>query len=834
MDIPLLDRRDNEPFLTNHFGDKYLYSCNHNTLNQLGATQVHRQRMANHCAKENTLFIVIGTDSGTLLSFLAAEDIASGTQFILLEPATVHAAIDAESAGLSLPSCLHFGREDQLAELSKSAGINRYFWAGEVVIVKSLAAEYGFLTEYHDLFLTVQNACKQQQWLITMKLQGQPFVHAQLHNLADNVIPSAFLRNTYAGKTAILLAGGPSLDEILPWVIEHRNSLIVLAVSRICRRLLEVGLTPDLLFSIDPHQVSFEVSVEMLHFWQDAIFIHAYHVSPLLLGQWRGKSIYLGHRFPWNSPLNQPSLPTSGPTVSNVALTVAMEMGFSRILLAGLDLCHSKAGFTHAAGSNERLAGPQLAAASLQVPTNGGWMAETTSDFYSAIDTIRVQAQQAKEKNIAIINPAAGAACIDGVAYIPLDAIELPEETLHETHGPAQMLPLPTWSLQDRVRDLQAVIKELVRAKGQLIKIQKLTQEALRCNEGLFGRKGRKQDFSYKLKMDKIEATLNATYADLSTLVKQYAAYDLLQMTKLGADDQEWTDEEIEKSAEIYYTNYKKAAGKLIRQIEQAKKRIQSRLEETGPHPDCARLFAAWKADSLPGRMSLFLDTHPLSDEERQQWRLEIDALNEQYAAQFTSLPQSSHMQRSRSLASLQGLQAKLQLYFQRKDKASLAHLNNALKNHEDPAAAQYLHLCSGLLAELEGDLDQASQSYQMLFDEQDEIFLEIALQRIAALSLARNDYDNSVAALEMLARISPAYLVQYGDLHRLLGQSQKAVTAYLDYLEKAPKDITVMLKTAGYFSELNIPAGAREMYEHVLMHDPQNLTARRGLTALH
>lgn len=834
MDIPLLNKRDNEPFLTNQFGDQYLYSLNHNTLNQLGAARVHRKRMESHCAKENTLFIVIGTDSGTLLSFLAAEDIAAGTQFILLEPASAYTAIHTELAELTLPPHLHFSQDDQFNELAKRVGINRYFWAGEVVLVKSIAAEYGFLTEYHDLFLTIQNACKQQQWLISMKLQGQPFVHAQLRNLADNVIPSSFLKNTCQGRTAILLAGGPSLDEILPWVAAHRSSLVVLAVSRISRRLLEVGLKPDLLFSIDPHQVSFEVSVEMLHFWQDALFIHAYHVSPLLLGQWRGKSVYLGHRFPWNSPLNQPSLPTSGPTVSNVALTVAMEMGFSRILLAGLDLCHSKAGFTHAAGSNERLAGPQLATASLQVPTNGGWMAETTSDFYSAIDIIRLQALQAKEKNIAIINPAAGAACIEGVEYIPLEAISLEKAPPRNEQKLATTLQIPTLSAKERASDLQAAIKELARAKGQLIKIQKLAQEALRCNEGLFGRKGKRQDFGYKLKMDKIEATLNHTHTDLSTLVKQYAAYDLLQMTKLGTDDQEWTDEEIEKSAETYYTNYKKAAAKLIRQIDQTKKQLQFRLEETSASPDLPHLFSTWMTDRLPGRLFHFLDAHPLNDEERQQWQAEIKALDEQYTAQFTSQTQSAHMQRSRDLASLQGLQGKLQLYFQKKDGKTLAQIKSALETHSDPEATRFLHLCCGLIAELEGDLDQASQSYQQLFDEQDEIFLEIALQRVAALSLARNDNDNSVAALEMLSRISPAYLVQYGDLRRLLGHSQQALTAYLDYLEKAPKDIPVMLKAAGYFSELNIPEGAREMYQHVLNHDPQNPTAQKGLARLH
>jgi len=345
-----------ECILTNTFGDKYLYSLNHNTLNQTGAVQQHRIRFEHLAAKENTLYIVIGSDSGTIIPYLNSLTIPPSTKFLILEPDRIFSLISPIIPECTASDSICFSSAGDFNTTADKAKINRYIYAGEVKIIKSLAAEYDFIGEYHDLFFSIQTLCNQQEYQVRHRLTGKPFKLAQLRNIAENHTPSPCLRNTFQGKTAVLLAGGPSLDEILPWVIKNKNSLLILAVSRISRRLLEVGLTPDIIFSIDPHQVSFDVSKEMLHFWKDSLFIHSYHVSPLLLGQWQGNNIYLGNRFPWESKMNQESLPMAGPTVSNTALSVAVEMGVSQIILAGVDLCHNREGYTHASGSNEHLA----------------------------------------------------------------------------------------------------------------------------------------------------------------------------------------------------------------------------------------------------------------------------------------------------------------------------------------------------------------------------------------------------------------------------------------------------------------------------------------------
>ncbi len=824
--------QEHEVFLTNTFGDRFLFSVNHNTLNQLGATHLHRERFSEHLKKTNTLFIVIGTDSGTLLAFLAGRDFGQGSRFLLIEPGPLFKVVQQEYTSTDIPENLFFGPAEEFDRLAEEVAMDRYFYAGEVMVVKSLAAEYGFRGEYHDLTFDLQNRCHQREWLITLEIKSQPFVHAQLENLADNTLPSTGLAGTFRGRTALLLAGGPSLDSILPWAIDHRDELVVLTVSRICRRLLEVGLAPDFIFSIDPHQVSFEVSVEMLRFWPQAIFVHSYHVSPLLLGQWRGRSLYLGARFPWESDLNRPSLPMAGPTVSNTALSVATEMGFSRVLLAGMDLCRSREGFTHAAGSNERQAGPQLAATCTQVATYGGWMAETTSDFLAATSILAVQAKQATERGTTFLNLAESAARVEGVEYVPITAITLEKQVARPSEVMDKLAPALT--REERVADLRLVLAELVRAKGQLLQIRKLTSEALECNKGLFGRDGKRADFKHKLRMDKIERKLNTKHADLANFVKRYAAHELLQMTILGKSDADWTDTEIEQSAETYYSNYRKNASALLKRIDQAKERIQLRLkEEEAGAEQLPSLMTQWLKDEQPGRVFVWMDRHQIPEERLAGLHPAFAHLQKQYEQQFGAHQDSLHLKRSKLYASLQGLVGKMLLFFNRADLTYLANLAQALKDHADPEARKHFLLCSGLVAELENDPDQALAWYQQLFDQQDEVFLEHALQRIASLSLARHDDDNSLLALELLARLSPAYAIQYGDLLRLTGRSQQALNVYLDYLENAPGDVSMMLKTGTYFKELHLLDGAREMYRHVLRLHPDHETALQLLQEL-
>lgn len=807
-------------FLVNNFGDKYLYEVNHNSLNKIGANNSHKQRFKTLLSRENALIIIVGTDSGTLISYLNNTDIPSGSRVILLELDALYDIIKKETPPDPENKQIIYTKYEKLDEIYKSIQIQHYIYIGNIQLAQSLGAEDAFIPEYQELFYTLQTDLQQLSWNIEASLGSEPFLIKQLENLGENLIPSFHLRNSFTGKTAVLLAGGPSLDEILPWVKEQGKNVVTMAVSRVCRRLLEVDFKPDIIFSIDPHQVSFDVSKEMLSFWQDSLFIHMYHVTPLLLGQWQGKNVFLGSRVPWKSDLNKESLPHPGPTVSNVALSTAIEMGFSQIILAGVDLCHSKTGLTHASGSNEVKAGPQLSKVCTQIETNGGWLAETTSDFAAAIDILDDQAKGANKKNVTLINPSPGSARIKHIEYIPLNEIKLkpldeaPEKTLHSI--------LPEISTDTKKTYYKKAIKDLAKTQGQLLHIKKLTTEAIRCNDGLFGRNGIQQNFKYKKRMDKIENSLNKKYTVFSRLVKSFGIREFLKLTRIDKEA-EWEDSEIEKTAKNYYEAYSNSASILIKLIRSSKKRLESRLDELSDSPNIEKLIEQWQKDRQPGRALIWLKKNNLTlSQLPQKQRNAFQKLLDNFQ-QVLDNTDTDHMKRSRQFAELTGVRGKAQAFFRQKNIEALQQLIRSLELHPDKKAERYLFLAKGYLFELEEKYDHATDEYQKLFSDMEDPLMEDCLRRIASISISRNDRHNGLLALESLSHMSPAYLPQYADMLRLTGAHQDAINTYLDYLEKVPNDLTTMIRVGQFYKELNIPEGAKVMFEHVLEKDPTN-----------
>ncbi len=822
-----LDAIRTETFLTNSFGDEYLYSVNHNSLNILGATELHRNRFDNLCEAEDSLFIVIGTDSGTLISYLEKKTISTGTIFILIEPQHIFDTISRQKTLDKQNERVRFIPLADLNHTLTTIELNSYIFIDNLHLVKSHAAEYAFITEYHDIFFNVKTALLEKRWAIYTSLGQEPFIKTQLFNIGENLISSTRLKDIFQGRSAIILAGGPSLDEILPWVLDNRNNLVVIAVSRICRRLLDVGLEPDFIFSIDPHQVSFDVSKEMLLFWKKSLFIHNYHVVPQLIGNWCGKSIYLGPRFPWDCNLNEESLPVAGPTVSNVALAIAVEMGFEQILLAGVDLCFSKNGYTHALGSNEHTAGPQLSSSGSEVVTNGGWMAETTSDLATAIKILSSQVKFATDRGVSIINPAKGAAVVEGVSHEPLEHITLTPAptTVQETLSTLTSI----YTQERRERYYLEALETLTTAYGNFIKIRKLTVEALHCNERLFGKKGKKRDFKFKKRMDKIERKLNTSYPVYIKFIKTFGIRKFLKFSRIDKE-QEWEDSQIERSATLYYQAYRDSIDSIITLLLQSKQRLQIRIEEEKPFPDFTKLFQQWRQDDHQGRLKVWLvrnkktiDNLPIQHQD--EARLLLDEFNT-----IIHTTETPHMQRSREYASLVGVSGKIQMYFHKKDINALERIQTILNEHNAEEAFQHYLLCSGYLSELKNHMEEALEFYNKLFEMMGGPLIEEGLKRVASISLVLQDTKNALLALQTLASISPAYLPQYGDLLRITGNNQEALNVFLNYIEQVPNDISAMLKLGLYYRDLGIEEGATAMFEHALTLNPDNETAQKLL----
>lgn len=170
---------------------------------------------------------------------------------------------------------------------------------------------------------------------------------ANLHRL-PTLQPVDLMYNAFAGqnKTAVLCGGGPSLAKGIPFLKEHRDEVVIFAIGRSVRPLIEAGIQPDFVVfmdfigpSIQLHGVDVEqlrhthmitgISAEPMVFdvpfatqWVAAL--HANEQFTFLMD-----ALYNHHLCRFNT----------GGSVSIFNFTIAYNLGFSHYVLMGQDLC---------------------------------------------------------------------------------------------------------------------------------------------------------------------------------------------------------------------------------------------------------------------------------------------------------------------------------------------------------------------------------------------------------------------------------------------------------------------------------------------------------------
>ncbi|MCF6211285.1 MAG: DUF115 domain-containing protein [Gammaproteobacteria bacterium] len=812
-------------FLTNRFGETYLHAVNRDAFNKIGSQAVFQQQLPDNLWAEDRLHIIIGTDSGLLIRHIQAHGVPPGSRFLFIELTEIIELVKQRIGDLPAEPRITLTTPEFWQQTAQDADIDTYVYLDQVQLLKSVGATDAYLPTYRDLHTSVEGDLKGWIWALRSQLASSSFIQCQLDNLAENRLPATCLKGAFSGHTAVLLAGGPSLDDILPWVRQYRADLLVVAVSRIARRLLEDGIQPDIVCTIDPTRLSFDVSREMLNFDpQRVLLVNAYHTYPPLLSQWRGNSLFLGPTFPWSAKTQDDNLPVIGPTVSNTAIALLMEMGVAQIIFAGLDLCTRPDGSRYAAGSNESQVGHSLGLVGLRVPTNAGGMSDTSEDFMQSIHDIGRQAVSAREQGIRLINPSPHAARIAGIEYLQLEEIDLPPTPRDICRQITALLPAS--DRQARLGHYRQTEHELRHIENQLRKIRALSQDALHYNDGLFGRNGRLQSFKYKHKMDKVEKHLNRDFPQLSELVKRFGIRQFLRILRTDGE-REWSDEEVEETGRTYYESYRDGADRLLGLIKDALTRLHSRIAEENEPVDLDALADQWRADEAPGRGRVWRHHHQTILTEQEQATL--DQLAAEFDARINE-QNTPHMARCRQQAGLENVASKAALLFRQGDHEGLRNLADALGQLDGHEATELHHLVLGQLAESENRDDDALQAYQQIGAGP---LLEDALSRISSLCLAHDDFDNARLAFDCLSQISPGHLPQYAELMRITGRMDEAAELYARYLEQVPEDLSTMLRLGRLYQENDVIDGARWAFDYVLQRDPDNRAARSLREAL-
>ncbi|MFA5984414.1 MAG: 6-hydroxymethylpterin diphosphokinase MptE-like protein [Methylococcaceae bacterium] len=801
------------PLKGNLFGETFFYNLNRNNFDKISAAALFESKFGSRLFKPNSLYVIVGTDSGLLPKFVQQKGLAKGSRYIFIEPASVLSQLQGFGLLAGLDAAIACISSDDWVEQSRAFKSPDYFYINAVQSFNAICAENDFIHEYAELSWYVAENLSRENWNNNLSLGNETFIANQIANLADNKLPAKLLKSAFVGKTVVLLAGGPSLDEVFPWLKLHRHQVVVFAVSRICRQLVQQGIEPDFIFSVDPSELSFDVSKELLCFSHKPFFIYSYHTVPLLVHQWHGLSFYLGHRLPWKSELNVANLNSTGPTVTNTALSVAREFGFKRIILAGVDLCFTRDGFTHAKGSNEHLAGPRFNLTSLQVETNSGDMAPTSCDFATAIDVLRLQAKYITDNGSQIINPSGHSAKISGIDYIPLSDIVLDEAAVDVC-----ALVNDKMVNIEAGNDVKAVLAELHRVRFKIAKVHDFSQTALTVNANMYSAEGVIANYKDKKKLDKIEKTLKRDYRHFSRLVKKFGIRSFIKVAK-PFDDGDWTAEEAKQLGHIYYEAYRDGANKLLALLDNAIARTNARQAELTSAPNFDDLFTQWRKDRSFTRAKIWRQKFPaigLSESRQAEFEqfenLSINVLENAATRHFAKVKCHTNLALIKQQAAV---------LFKHHKVESLKNLLLGLDQYrQQEETIGYRSLINGYLAELDHDDTAAIAAYSQLF-EGPSTLLEDALLRIANISIEHNNIDNSCMSLQCLSQINPAYLPFYAEVQRLSGELLPAIDSYNAYIAQFPEDLLVQIKLATLFLDNGIYDAASMMLDYTLSKQP-------------
>lgn len=814
------------PFLTSPFGERYLYSVNRSTFQQEKSSDLFHRIYPELLTRRDSLSFILGTDSGLLLNYLKEREMPDGSLFVFIEFQEIITLLQKEGLLDNLPEQIFIFNQAEVWNNLDTFHFTSYILRQNLILHKSSARINGWISEYQILDENFMQMLKQQGAKHSEVASLASFIPAILRNCSENKHHVSLLANIFSGKTAAVLGGGPSLDSMLPWVKENRDKLIIISVARISKQLHAAGITPHFVAAVDPKDSDFDHAREMLYFQDSSIFIHSYHVAPRLLSQWGGLSFFFGRLFPWESKLNHTTSMSTGSTVTNTALGFAAYTGCAAVVFGGVDFCFSQTGISHATGSYESLTGPSLND-TLPVKTNDGHIANSRKDYLKGKVDMEKQAAQLTARGLRIINPHGWSSRMEHVEYlkfseIPLSALEKsPVEKAIATINPAS-------NQQNSLKHYKAAGQELNRIRKQLEEYKKLFHKALRCNEGLFGRKGKQADFSYKVEMDKIEEKLSRDHYKLYSLLKVLNLKNVMRSTRSAAAE-EWSDEEIEQAGREYYEACTASAAELISHIQHASKINQMRIAEEQRKPNFTELVKFWRAENQQGRVRVWKRQHPEEYEKLEKTsRILLDEIDREFEAIFTE-QETSYLKRNRKASSLEGVAATSLQYFLTKDEAALQRLRQGLAVHPDQKRAEKLSLFTkGLLLELNGRAEEASVNYQQLLGEEKAFLTEESLKRLFSIFLEQGNLQSAVTAAECLTQISVSYAPRLAEIYEIAGELPAALDIYTQYLEHVGSHVPTMQKMAKLYLKSNLPEGAVMMSKFILEQEPENSTARR------
>ncbi len=804
-------------FAISRFNEYYLPSINRHTFEGIDSKTLYNRRFRQSFSQQDKLHIVVGMDSGLLANYVLEQDLPLGAKFLFVELDEVMPLLVIDIPA-DKQSAISIVNEASFIELMEHDEFKIYLIKDEYEIHQSLGVASQHLDAYIALFNRIETKIQDDYFTHRIGFTQKIFFQTQLKNIADNQVPAQILRNTFSGKTCLIIAGGPSLDEHINWIKHNNDNLFIIAVSRIAGKLADNGISVDIITCVDPQDFSFDVSRDMFKLSHKTLLVNSYHVSHKVLSQWNGPKAYLGQRYPWSGKHDHDNIITVGPTVTNSSIRLAIEMGFTTLLLSGVDYCYSKSGYSHAKGTVEASIGPSLGCNNKWVETYAGLPAETPIQLIHAMESL---AEEAKTyPDISFINLSINAAKIEGIVHMPTTAIVLSSFT------DKSVIEVINEATPDTEDDLNSAIQECSKAISQLETLRQLTKKALTLAKTL---NEDPQDSCLTLdKINKIEEEINLHYATLSRLIKTYGYYEFSHfLTSRNTDS--WTQSHINEMTLNYYEAFNTICHDILELTKKSYDNLKFRQLELNS-TSLTLLAPIWLKKNQSGRIYIWnkYHKHPtLSESDQVIW----NELTEQFSQDIT-LVSPVYVEALNKASTAENIYTKIMtLYAMRNNQGLSITVENLLPFVDgNPELQRLYHLALALQLSLE---QQHQQALDALLALPEDLYTEMELKHIILLALKLSKLELAESTLVKILAYSDEYMPQYAHILKLRGKIQESVNVYLDYLEKYPSDTQTWIKLGLFMVELGQAEGAHTAFTNALNVDPSNQVAQHYVAEL-
>ena len=810
--------------LQNAFGEAFYSEVNQHLFLKQSSETVYKAHFPDLFDKEEMLYLVVGTDSGLLYNYVKAQKLPTTLKFLFIELNSLNGKLGIKFSEDPTGQQVSIVSADFDFNTLHTA-FETYVVRNKIQLIRSMAvvdAKPG--SPYHRFWDEVEI-----QYIDFLKgnIVGQnaaQFENARLLNAADNILPLKNYKKSLEGATAIVLGGGPTLDDAIEWIKQNQSKLVIFSVARIARRLKKEGIVPDFYVSVDPHDVSFDNSKGIFAFQDQSILLNGYHINPKLLGQWSGLTCYTGNKYGWKNdyPRNLDSL---GPTVTNTAVNVAAYLGCQNIILSGLDFCFAK-GRTHESSSDEAKVASQLSYKdSIKVEANSGEMTPTEPTFASARTILEQQIGFYLQDNpeLRFYSTGWGSAKIENVRYSSLEEIDfLDGLTTKKLDDLKDSLVLTS---EQRIEYVVKTIEELEKQNIRLKKIEVLALEGIEFIPKLYTEHSSEPKQRVLNKVIKLRKKMNRLIGDDGDLLLSYRGENFAETFKPVEDEKALSPDEVSHQLSSFFQGVKSATSQYQTLIKRALERANLRLDELRGDVSISELYARWGELNELGRVGVWLSFHPNLDDLSNDELGLIEKAQKQFQQELDTTETKHFYNLKRNTQDINKLLARAERAMGLANKTELeALLQHAEQLEKKEDAQDFGFLIKGMLAELSLDNVEATTFYK---DISVPVLKHVALKRLLDISMQEQRHNDSLVLLENLCLFSLDYMVPYADLLALIGQLKLSVDVLKIYLEKHPAKVNVQIKLAQRLIDLGQVTEAIQTLERVLVMDKDNQTAQ-------